>query len=209
MLLTAGCASNPTPGADDQLDGSTGTAMASGFVCSAVDEDLGPDGTLRGRSGVYRLILVLNSSDAVQRSTEGELWLRSQPPGSRDFAGAPTRLIGSTDIAVEAVDAFRVGDPASEDPDAPGVRDGPDGRSILLRLGSDATVGTCSLSTAPTRSWWSDESTVAASPGAGEAPPGTNVRRATSALGVAASSLRQFLMREVAYVGPTVLDSET
>ena len=142
MLLTAGCASNPTPGADDQLDGGTGTAMASGFVCSAVDEELGPDGTLRGRSGVYRLILVLNSSDAVQRSTEGELWLRSQPPGSRDFAGAPTRLIGSTDIDVEAVDAFRVGDPASEDPDAPGVlvleSDGPDGRSILLRLGSDA-----------------------------------------------------------------------
>jgi hypothetical protein len=141
-LLTAGCASNSTPGANEQRGEGSGTLMASGHMCSAVDRDLGLDATLRERSGVYRLMLVLTSSDAGTRSTEGRLSLRLQPQRASDVEEAPPHIMGSTDIDVGAVDAYRVGDPASDDPDAPGVlvieSDGSGGRSILLRLGSDA-----------------------------------------------------------------------
>lgn len=140
LLVMTGCASNATPGANDQIGGEIGTVMASGFVCSPVDADLGPDATLRERLGEFRLMLVLTSADDGDRSAEGTLALLRQPQGVSDVEGALPHLVGSTDVDLGAVDAYRVGDPASEDPNAPGVlvieSDGSGGRSILLRLGS-------------------------------------------------------------------------
>ena len=95
--------------------------------------------TLAGSQGQYRLVLVTRMGD---RTVTGVLVLVASPPGKEVLGSASTPLRGSADIDLREVGAHRVGDPASTDPDAPGVlvleseRGGM--RQVLLRLGSDA-----------------------------------------------------------------------
>ena len=103
---------------------------------------LHPKVTLSDRAGQYRLTLVevVNGTDA--RSAQGTLTLRQQPSGLDSLGNSATPLYGFTDINLRAVGAYEVGDPASEDPQAPGVlmleSSQTDARRILLRLGADA-----------------------------------------------------------------------
>ena len=111
-------------------------------TCMPTSGQLHPKVTLSDRAGQYRLTLieVVNGTDA--RSAQGTLTLRQQPSGLESLGSAATPLYGFTDVNLRAVGAYEVGDPASEDPQAPGVlllesdRDG--ARRILLRLGADA-----------------------------------------------------------------------
>ncbi len=111
-------------------------------TCMPTSNSLHPNVTLSDRAGQYRLTLieVVNGSDA--RSAQGTLTLRQQPSELDSLGNSATPLYGFTDINLRAVGAYEVGDPDSEDPQAPGVlilesdRDG--ARRILLRLGADA-----------------------------------------------------------------------
>ncbi len=111
-------------------------------ICTPVSSRLRADATLSGRAGRYRLTLVEVVNGANARSVQGALTLRRQPPGLDSLGAASTPLYGFTDVNLRAVGAYRVGDPASKDPQAPGVlvlesnRAGQ--RRILLRLGADA-----------------------------------------------------------------------
>ena len=66
----------------------------------------------------------------------------SPPDSTLGLKTASTPLYGFTDVDLRAVGAYRVGDPASKNPNAPGalvlesLHDGK--RRILLRLGADA-----------------------------------------------------------------------
>jgi hypothetical protein len=75
-------------------------------------------------------------------SAEGTLHLEERPEGMRTLETAATPLSGWTNVDVEAVGGYRMGDLRSEDLAAPGVlvieADGSEGPSIFLRLGSDA-----------------------------------------------------------------------
>ena len=111
-------------------------------TCIPTSAHLHPNVTLSDRAGQYRLTLieVVNGTDA--RSAQGTLTLRQQPSGLDSLGSAATPLYGFTDVNLRAVGAYEVGDPDSEDPQAPGVlilesdRDG--ARRILLRFGADA-----------------------------------------------------------------------
>ncbi len=111
-------------------------------ACMPTSDSLHPKVTLSDRTGQYQLTLVevVNGTDA--RSAQGTLTLRSQPSGLDSLGSAETPLYGFTNVNLRAVGAYEVGDPDSEDPQAPGVlvlessRTG--ARRILLRLGADA-----------------------------------------------------------------------
>ena len=111
-------------------------------TCMPTSDSLHPKVTLSDRTGQYQLTLVevVNGTDA--RSAQGTLTLRSQPSGLDSLGSAATPLYGFTNVNLRAVGAYEVGDPDSEDPQAPGVlvlessRTG--ARRILLRLGADA-----------------------------------------------------------------------
>ena len=84
----------------------------------------------------------LSRDPTEARSAQGTLILRLQPSGLDVQGSAATPLYGFTDVNLQAVGAYRVGDPASEDPQAPGVlvleSNSAGARRILLRLGADA-----------------------------------------------------------------------
>ena len=111
-------------------------------TCMPTSNSLHPKVTLSDRAGQYQLTLVevVNGTDA--RSAQGTLTLRSQPSKLDSLGNAATPLYGFTNVNLRAVGAYEVGDPDSEDPQAPGVlvleSDSAGARRILLRLGADA-----------------------------------------------------------------------
>ena len=111
-------------------------------LCKPASRRLNARATLAGREGTYILTLIQVVDGADARRAQGVLNLRRQPPGFEMLKTASTPLYGFTDVDLRAVGAHRVGDPASTDPEAPGVlvleslHDGK--RRILLRLGADA-----------------------------------------------------------------------
>ena len=116
-----------------------GTSDSDVDSCETTAGELTRDATLVGADGRYRLVLVTRTGN---RTVSGVLVLVSSPRGRGVLGSASTPLQGSTDIDLREVGAHRIGDPASTDPDAPGVlvleSGGRDTRQILLRLGSDA-----------------------------------------------------------------------
>ena len=111
-------------------------------TCMPTSNSLHAKVTLSDRAGQYQLTLVevVNGTDA--RSAQGTLTLRQQPSGLDSLGSAATPLYGFTDVNLRAVGAYEVGDPTSEDPQAPGVlvleSDRAGARRVLLRLGADA-----------------------------------------------------------------------
>ena len=111
-------------------------------TCMPTSGRLHPKVTLSDRAGQYQLTLVevVNGTDA--RSAQGTLTLRQQPPELDSLGNSATPLYGFTDVNLRTVGAYEVGDPDSEDPQAPGVlileSDSDGVRRILLRLGADA-----------------------------------------------------------------------
>ena len=110
--------------------------------CAPVSARLAAGATLAGRIGTYGLALVEVRNGVHARRAQGVLTLLRQPPGLDRLKTASTPLYGFTDVDLRAVGAYRVGDPASKNPNAPGalvlesLHDGK--RRILLRLGADA-----------------------------------------------------------------------
>ena len=82
------------------------------------------------------------SAGTDAHSAQGTLTLRQQPSGLDSLGSAATPLYGFTNVNLRAVGAYEVGDPDSEDPQAPGVlvlESSQTGtRRILLRFGADA-----------------------------------------------------------------------
>ena len=119
-------------------------AVSGAGACRPTAGVLAADATLAGAAGAYRLTMVRTDAggEGAGKSPTASGSLRLQPSASGAFAPASDPLRGATDVDLRAVGAQRVGDPASEDPAAPGVlvleshRD--DGPRILLRLGSEA-----------------------------------------------------------------------
>ena len=111
-------------------------------VCEPASGALPSGATLAGKAGSYRLTLVEVAGGRDARRGNGTLTLRPQPPGLDSLGIAGTPLYGFTDVDPRAVGAHRVGDPAGEDPKAPGVlvleSESGEKRRILLRLGADA-----------------------------------------------------------------------
>ena len=111
-------------------------------TCMLTSGHLHPKVTLSDRAGQYQLTLVevVNGTDA--RSAQGTLTLHQQPSGLDSLGNSGTPLYGFTDVNLRAVGAYEVGDPNSDDPQAPGVlvleSSQTDTRRILLRLGADA-----------------------------------------------------------------------
>ena len=116
-----------------------GTPIPDVEACRPTAATLAQDATLLGAHGRYRLVLVTRTRN---RTVSGVLVLVPTAPGRKILGSVSTPLQGSTDIDLREVGAHRIGDPASTDPDAPGVlvleSGGRDTRQILLRLGSDA-----------------------------------------------------------------------
>lgn len=114
--------------------------------CAPVDEPRLEGVDAESLAGEYTIEVVAMSGEAAGSSAEGRLWLRPNPPdlrsirsaggGERTDAAAP--LYGWTDLPLESVGAVRIGDPESDDPQAPGVLVVTYGNSITLRLGSEA-----------------------------------------------------------------------
>lgn len=118
-------------------------AVATGVpFCAPTTSRLGPGATLASAGGRYELTLVRRVDAADIASAAGTLVLHMQVPGLESLGNASTPLYGTAEVDLEAVGAHRVGDTASDAPDAPGVlvlesnRAG--ARNILLRLGSAA-----------------------------------------------------------------------
>ena len=111
-------------------------------LCEPTSGRLDARSTLAGREGTYLLTLAQVADGVDARRVQGFLYLRRQPAGLETLEAASTPLYGSTDVDLRAVGAHRVGDPASTDPEAPGVlvleSVHAGGRRILLRLGSHA-----------------------------------------------------------------------
>ena len=141
-LLSAAMAGSLGAGSRGEPPPEAVSGPPSEKICEPVSGNLPPGATLAGRAGSYRLVLVQIVDGEEVRSAEGALTLRRQPPGLDSLGTASTPLFGFTDIDLRAVGAQRVGDPAGEDPQAPGVlvlESGDRGeRRILLRLGADA-----------------------------------------------------------------------
>ena len=121
-------------------------AVSSAGACRPTDGVLAADATLAGAAGAYRLTMVRTDQggegESAGKSSTVSGSLRLHPSASGAFAPASDPLRGATDVDLRAVGAQRVGDPASEDPAAPGVlvlESRVNGAPrILLRLGSEA-----------------------------------------------------------------------
>ena len=115
-----------------------GAPGADSDSCAPTAANLAPDGTLVGAHGRYRLALVARTGEKVV----GVLVLVASPPGREVLGLASTPLQGTLDIDLDQVGARRIGDPASTDPDAPGVLvlefDRRGTRQVMLRIGSEA-----------------------------------------------------------------------
>lgn len=107
-------------------------------ACQPTDATLPPGASMAGMDGRYAVRLV--SEDG--RTASADLSLVDQPDGMRRLEDASTPLGGTIEIDLESIGAQPVGDLDSTDPEAPGVlvleSDGAEGRTILLRLGSEA-----------------------------------------------------------------------
>ena len=112
--------------------------------CMPASFDLPEDATLSDRAGHYRLTLVEVVGNTSKRTVQGSLALITlRPQNQHDSSNrVRTPLFGYTDVDLRSVGAYRVGDPGSQDPLAPGVlvlesdRNGQ--RAITLRIGSEA-----------------------------------------------------------------------
>lgn len=110
--------------------------------CASTTGRLGSAATLASGVGRYELTLVRRVDAVDIASASGTLVLYRQAPGLEALGNASTPLYGMAEVDLGAVGAHRVGNTASDAPDAPGVlvlesnRAG--ARNILLRLGSAA-----------------------------------------------------------------------
>lgn len=115
-----------------------GAPGADADACAPTMANLAQDATLAGAHGRYRLVLVTRTGEQAF----GVLVLVASPPGREVLGPASTPLLGSLDIDLGEVGARRIGDPASTDPDAPGVLvlefDRGGTRQVMLRIGSEA-----------------------------------------------------------------------
>ena len=115
-----------------------GAQGADADTCAPTMAKLAQDATLVGAHGRYRVVLVTRTGER----TVGVLVLVAAPPGREVLGPASTPLQGALDIDLSEVGARRIGDPASTDPDAPGVLllefDRGGRRQVMLRIGSDA-----------------------------------------------------------------------
>ncbi len=124
------------------VDRTAGESVLVAGGCKPISESLFDAATLSDRPGEYGLTLVEVAGDSPERSALGTLTLRPHKSELDSLRSVSTPLYGFSDIDLQSVGAYRVGDPGSEDPDAPGVlvlesdRDGR--RVIILRLGSEA-----------------------------------------------------------------------
>ena len=125
-----------------------GRSGASGGECRPVEGPFTASTPWDSLSGSWRLTLVAGSGPMAGRTVQGALTLRAQDPALRrvDRPGPTTvtvPVIGTTDIALEAVRAVRLGDVRSTDPTQPGVAiwasQSPDGAvSAVMRIGQEA-----------------------------------------------------------------------
>lgn len=117
--------------------GAAPAAHLAPATCGPTMDVLGPGATLQEMSGSYTLTMV-----GADGRTSGSLMLREQPAELRTMMDADTPLGGSVEIDLAAVDAQTVRMLDSTDPAAPGAlvleSDGSEGRTILVRLGSEA-----------------------------------------------------------------------
>lgn len=115
-----------------------GAPGADADACAPTMANLAQDATLVGAHGRYRLVLVTRTGEQAF----GVLVLAASPPGREVLGSASTPLQGALDIDLGEVGARRIGDPASTDPDAPGVLvlefDRRGTRQVMLRIGSEA-----------------------------------------------------------------------
>ena len=115
-----------------------GAPGADADACAPTMANLTQDATLVGAHGRYRLVLVTRTGEKAV----GALVLVASPAGREVLGPASTPLLGSLDIDLGEVGARRIGDPASTDPDAPGVLvlefDRGGTRQVMLRIGSEA-----------------------------------------------------------------------
>ena len=131
----AGCSTLAQSVAEDAVE----TVTPS---CVPTAGRLGSAATLASGVGRYELTLVRRTDGVDIASASGTLVLYRQVPGLEALGSASTPLYGTAEMDLAAVGAHRVGDTASDAPDAPGVlvlessRAG--ARNILLRLGSAA-----------------------------------------------------------------------
>lgn len=128
VAVLGACGGPPPPG------------IAFGSACVPVSGTLGAGESLGGMQGSYLLIMVSGGDRTA--SAEGQLSLVERPAGMRTLQNSSIPLSGWTDVDVEAVGAQRVGRLRTDDLAAPGVlvieADGSNGRTIFLRMGSDA-----------------------------------------------------------------------
>lgn len=106
-------------------------------MCGPTMATLAPGATLEEMSGSFTLTMV-----GAEGRTTGSLTLAEQPDGMRTMRDAATPLGGPVEIDLGAVGAQEVRTLDSTDPAAPGAlvleSDGSEGRTILVRLGSEA-----------------------------------------------------------------------
>lgn len=140
LLAAAACAGCMASNPGESVEGGGAAPRADAASCMPVERSLASGATMAGMAGRYDLVLVRPGDRPA--AADGSVTLRDQPSGSQEIWGASTPLLGSTDVELDAVGALKVGDPMSEDPEAPGVlvleQDRSDGRSVILRLGSEA-----------------------------------------------------------------------
>ena len=128
-LGISGCSNNQPPPEPSMESGVCGQAISNALSLTHVDE-LG---------GNYAIVLTAGSGQKSGETTNGELEL-----ASRDSTGVP--FYGWTDVQLDEIGAYRLGDPSSTDRTAPGilVLTSPDSASpgqvgsITLRIGSQA-----------------------------------------------------------------------
>lgn len=93
---------------------------------------------MAGMEGEYTVHLLAEDG----RTATAALSLTPQPAGMRELQDAMTPLGGTIEVDLDAIGAQPVGALDATDPEAPGVlvleSDGSEGRTILLRLGSEA-----------------------------------------------------------------------
>lgn len=112
--------------------------VPSPAACQPTEDVLAPAASMTGMEGTYTVHLVGDDG----RAGTAALALTPQPAGMRTLEDANTPLGGTIDVDLEAIGAQPVGALDATDPEAPGVlvleSDGSEGRTILIRLGSEA-----------------------------------------------------------------------